>query len=118
MPWFIDVTDDSDLTIEPVDNCQPITDSENETIRKENKRATKKKMQLNNLHAPIRALAASSTTRLLFCPAFVSCLGSFAPLLSYFTFLTYLLPLLACLGNSTILLSSLMPTLVLGSLAV
>ena len=31
---FVDVTDNPDLTIEPVDNGQPITDSEDEKMRK------------------------------------------------------------------------------------
>ena len=31
---FVDVTDDPDLTIEPVDNGQPITDFEDKKVRK------------------------------------------------------------------------------------
>lgn len=45
---FIDVTDNPELTIEPVDNNQPIMDSEDEKLKKQNKRAAKRKAQLDN----------------------------------------------------------------------
>lgn len=35
--WFVDVTDNPDLMIEPVNNGQPITDSKDEKVRKQNK---------------------------------------------------------------------------------
>ena len=65
---FVDVTDNQDLIIEPVDNGQPITDSEDEKMRKQNKRAAKKKARLDNLRAPVRAPAAGSAAFLLSRP--------------------------------------------------
>lgn len=32
--WLVDVTDDPDLMIEPVDNGEPISDSEDEKVKK------------------------------------------------------------------------------------
>lgn len=75
---FIDVIDNRDLTIELVDNNQPITNSEDKMVRKQNKRAAKRKMQLDNFCASMQALTASSTALLLPCPSFVSWLGSLA----------------------------------------
>ena len=73
--WFVDVTDNPDLTIEPVDNSQPITDSKDEKIRKQNKCAAKKKAQLNNLRAPVRTPTAGSTALVLSCPGSSICLS-------------------------------------------
>ena len=42
-PRFVNATDNPDLTIEPVDNNQPITDSKDEKVRKKNKCAAKRK---------------------------------------------------------------------------
>lgn len=68
---FVDVTDNSDLTIEPVDNNQPITDSKDGKMRKQNKGAVMKKVQLDNLRALIRAPASDSAALLLSCLALV-----------------------------------------------
>ena len=53
-PWFIDVIDKSKLAIESKDNGQPITDSEDEKMRKGLKRAAKRKTRRDNLYAPVR----------------------------------------------------------------
>ena len=71
-PRFIDVTDNLDFTIEPVDNGQPITDSEDEKVRKQNERVAKRKARLDNLHAAMWAPAAGSAALSSSCPAPVS----------------------------------------------
>ena len=53
-PWFVDVTDEPELAIEPEDDGQPITDSEDEKMRKGLKRTAKRKAWRNNLYASIR----------------------------------------------------------------
>lgn len=102
---FVDITNNTDLTIEPVDNGQPITDSKDEKVRKQNKRAVKRKTQLNNLHASEQAPATSFAALLLSYSASVFCFKSFAPLLS-------------CLRSLTYFLSYLMPAPIPESLAV
>ena len=106
------------LTIEPVDNSQLITDSEDEKVRKQNKCAAKKKGRLNNICTPLRAPAAGSAALLLSCPTLVSRLGSSALLLSCLRSPTHLSPLAACLEIPTVLLSYLMLAPVHGSPAV
>lgn len=83
-PRFVDVTDKPDFIIETVDNSQPITDFENEKVRKQNKRVAKRKRQLDNLCVSIHAFAASFATLLLSHCAYIYCFISFTPLLSYF----------------------------------
>lgn len=77
-------------------------------MRKQNKRAAKRKMQLDNLYALVQAPAIGSTAFLLSCLACVSCFGSFAPLLSCLGSFTHLLPLFAYPITPTALLSYLM----------
>lgn len=72
--WFVNITNNSDLTIELVDNSQPIINFKNEKVRKQNKCIAKKKAQLDNLFAPIQASAAGSAAFLLFCPKSLTCL--------------------------------------------
>lgn len=76
---FVDVTDDLDLTIELVDNGQPITNSKDEKVRKQNKCVAERKARLDNLHAPVRAPAAGSAACSSSRPAPVSRPGSPAP---------------------------------------
>lgn len=102
VPRFVNVNDNRDLMIEPVDNGQVITDSEDEKMRKQNKHTDKKKTQLDNLRAPVLALVASSATLLLYCPGSPTCL----------------LPLLACRKTPIALLSYFLPAPVPRSLAV
>lgn len=64
-PRFADIMDNPKFTIKPVGNNQLIIDSEDEKMKKHNKRAAKRKARLNNLCAPIWAPTASSTTLLL-----------------------------------------------------
>ena len=73
-PWFVDITDKLELAIEPEDDGQPITDSEDEKVRKRLKRATKRKSRRNNLCVLVRqALVAGSVTLLLSVSALLSC---------------------------------------------
>lgn len=51
--WFINITDKPKLAIKPEDNNQPITDSEDEKVKKRLECATKKKVQRNTLCASI-----------------------------------------------------------------
>lgn len=106
---FIDITDNLELTIKPVDNGQPITDFTNEKVRKQNKRAAKIKAQFDNLCTPIWDFAADSTALLSFCPIFFSYLGLLAFLLSCLKSPTCLLPLYFCLETPTTLTSLLVP---------
>lgn len=115
---FIDVTDNPDPTIKPVDNNQPITDFEDEKVKIKNKYATKKKAQLDNLHASVRAHIASSTALLLPRFALVSCPRFFTPLSSYLGSFIHLLLFFTYPGTPTALLSHLVPTSVLESLAI
>ena len=87
-------------------------------MRKENKRTAKKKVQLDNLRAPIQAPAPGSTAMLSSCPALVSCSRSPNFLLSHSRSPTHLLPLFAYLRTPIALLSYFMLALVSGSLAV
>lgn len=93
---FVNVTDNLDLKIETVDNCQPITDSEDKKVRKQNKGVAKRKMQLDNLRAPVRAHATGSAAVLLSHPALDSCLESSAPLSSFPRSPTYSSSLAVC----------------------
>ena len=111
VPQFIDVTNNSNLRIEPVDNSQSNRDFKNEKVRKKNKRAAKRKTKLNNLRAPMRVPAASSAALLLSCSALVS-----RPAL-VFHFRSLAL-LLSCPRSHTCLLSRSLPTIVPGSPAV
>lgn len=113
---FIDITDNLKLTIKLVDNIQPITDSKNEKVRKQNKRAAKIKAQFDNLCTPIWDLAADSATLLSFCLISFSCLGLPAFLLSCLKSPTCLLPLYFCLKTPTALTSLLVPAPIPGSL--
>ena len=126
MLWFINGTDNSDLMIEPVDNVQPITDSKDEKVRKQNKRAAKKKARLNNICILMQALAGGSAVLLLSCPTPVFCSGSSAPLLPCFGSPICPSSLFSCLKTAIILshclvlapvlrfLAGLLPLLVLG----
>ena len=115
---FVDITDNPDLTIKPVDNGQPITDSKDKKMKKQNKHAAKKKAQLDNLHAPVRASAAGSATFLLSWLASISCSKSATSLSSRSGSLTCLSPLPTCLETPTTLLSCSMPAPILGFLVV
>lgn len=115
---FVDVTDNLDLMIEPVDNNQPIMDSKDGKMRKQNKRAGKKKAQLDSLSAPVWNLIASSATFLLFCVTLICCFGSPALLSSCFGSSTCLSPFFACLETPIALSSRFLPTLILGSSAI
>ena len=115
---FVAVTDNLHLTIELIDNGQPITDSKDERMRKQNKRAAKRKAQLGNLRTPVWAPVASFAALLLFCSALVSHLESPASLSSCPGSLTCSSPLLACSGTPTVLLSCPIPAPILGSPAV
>ena len=99
---FVDVTNNSNLTIKPVDNGQPITDSKDKKVKKKNKHAAKKKAQLDNLRPPVRASIAGSAVLLLSRPRSPTCL--------------LLLP--TCLGTLTALSSYFVSAPVLGSSAV
>ena len=99
---FVDITNNPDLTIEPMDNGQPITDSEDEKVRKQNKRTARRKTELNNLRAAVRDPA----------PGFTALLSS------YPGSLTCWLPLPARPGTPTALLSRLVRVPVPGSPAV
>ena len=108
-PWII-LKKERCLTIEPVDNNQLITDSEDEKVRKKNKCTVKRKTRLNNLHASMQAFAAGSTALSLPCLTLVSCPRSSAPLLSRLGSPTCLLPFNVCPGTSTALLCCSVPT--------
>ena len=113
-PWFVNVTNNRDLTIEPVDNNQTITEFEDEKMRKQNKRAAKRKARLDKLSTPMRTPVASSAALLSSRPTLVSCHGSSAPLSSCLRFLTRLLscPMPAPVPRSPAVL---LPLHVLGS---
>lgn len=111
-PRVVEIIDNLDLTIELVNNGQQITDSENEKMKKKNKCAAKRKAQLDNLFALVRAPAASFAALLLSYSALISCPKFFTPLLSRFGCSTYLLPLLACPEILITSFSRLVPTLV------
>lgn len=85
-PWCINVTDKSELAIEPEFNGQLITDSKNEKIRKRLEHIIKKKVWRDNHYAPMRQALAAGFVALLLShphrPALLSCFGSFTPLLS------------------------------------
>lgn len=87
-------------------------------MRKQNDCIAKKKARLDNLRASVQAPAADSAVLLLFCPASVSCSGSFASLSSCPGSPTCLLPLPDCPKTPTALLSRLIPAPVPRSLAV
>ena len=53
-PLFVDVTDKPKIAIEPKDNGQPITDSEDEKIKKKVERVAEKKTWRDNLCAFVR----------------------------------------------------------------
>ena len=53
-PQFVDVTDKPEFAIEPENDGQPITDSEDEKIRKGLERAAKRKAQRDNLYVLVR----------------------------------------------------------------
>ena len=112
---FVDVTDNPYFTIEQVDNGQPITNSKDETVRNQNKRAVKKKTRLDNLRTAVRASTAGSTALLSFCHAPIFYPRSPAPSSSCSGSPTWLSPLPACLGTPTVLSSHFMPTPVLAS---
>lgn len=92
-PRFVNITENPNLTTKPIDNGQPIIDSEDEKIRKQNKRVAKRKAQLNNLYALMRAPTADSAAWLLSSPTLISCLESLTLLLSCPWSPTYLSPL-------------------------
>lgn len=117
-PQFIDVINNPDLTIEPVNNNLAITNFEVEKVKKQNKYAAKRKARLNNLCDPVRALAASSAALFLSCPTLVFYCGSFAPLLSCLESPTFLSLLFACPETAIALLSCLVPAPVPEFLAV
>ena len=64
-PWFVDITDKSELAIELKDNAQPITDSEDKKMRKKLERTAKKKARRNNLCAFMRQVLAGDFTALV-----------------------------------------------------
>ena len=116
-PQFLYVTDNSDLTMEPMDNGQPITDFEDEKVRKKNEWVAKTKTQPEDLWVSVRALASNSAALLSSFPTFDFCLESPAFLLSYCRSSNCLFLLHSCFGTSTALSSCLLPALVLISLA-
>ena len=95
-----------------------MTDFKDEKVRKQNKRAAKRKAQLDNLYAPIRAFADSSAAFSLFCLAFISHPGSPAFLLSCLRSFNYLFFFCAYFRTFTALSSRLLPALVFESPAV
>lgn len=101
-----------------MNNGQPIIDSEDEKMGKQNKHVVKRKTRLNNLHALIEAPTTVSIAFLLSCLAPVSHLRSPTSLLSHPGSSIYLLLLFAYLGTPTTLLSHLILALVLRSLAI
>lgn len=111
VPWFVDVTDESKLAIEPkqVENGQPITDSENEKIKKRLKCIAKRKTWRNNFRALVQALAAGSATFSLSHPGISTLLLS----CSMPALLSRSVPAasLSCSRSSTPLSSRLVPAL-------
>lgn len=93
-------------------------DFEDEKVRKQNKRAAKKKMQLDNLRASIRAPAASSVAFLSSLLTTVSYLGFSAPFSFCLGSLTCLSSLLTCPGTHIAFLFCFLPAPVPESLAV
>lgn len=74
--WFVDVIDKPELAIEPKDDGQPITNSEDEKARKELERTAKRKIWCNDFRAPMQTPTASSLALLSSCPessALLSC---------------------------------------------
>lgn len=114
----MDITDNSDLTIEPVDNVESITDFKGERVIKKNEYRAKRKAQLDNLRVPKRAPTASSTNFLLFRLLLISWLRSHPLLSSCLGSPTCLLPLLAQFQTFTALSSRFVPAPVFESLAV
>lgn len=99
---FVDVTDNLDLMIKPKDNAQPITDSKDEKMRKQNDCTAKIKVQLDNLRTSRKAPATGSATLLLSSSGSPTCLS----------------PILACLETLIALSSCFVPAPVLGFPAV
>ena len=114
---FIDITNDPDLTIELIVNNQPIMDSEDEKVKKQNKRAPKRKTQLDNLFALVWVPVGGFAALLSFHPILILCFGSPTLLSSYFGSPTYLLLFLICPEIPTALLSCFVPAPVPGFLA-
>ena len=101
-----------DLTIKSVDNCLPIMDCKDKKIRKQNKQASNRKGQLDNLLALVWALPADFAGFLYFHPI------SFALLWSCSWSFTYLVLLLGCFGTPIGLFSRLLLALIFRSLAI
>lgn len=88
VPWFVHVTDKSMLAIEELKcDIEPITELENEKVKKMSEHAAKRKARRNNLYVfVLKALAASFTALLLPCPPMLtvlSCYGSLTLMLYY-----------------------------------
>ena len=129
---FIDVTDKLELTIEPKNNGQPITDSKDQKVRKRLERAAKRKARHDNFHAPMRQVLTTSSAALLLSgpallshplmPALLSHLGSLIPLSSYLPVPALLsrlpMPALSSRPGSPTLLSFCPPVPALSSLPV
>lgn len=115
---FVDVTENSDLIIEPVNNCHTITDFKDKKMRKYIKGAIKRKTQLDNPRTALQAPAAGSVGLLLPYFTLVSGLKSPFPLLSFFRSPTCLSSLPTCLETFVALLSRLIPAPIPESLVV
>lgn len=72
MPRFVNIINNPGLIIEIIANSQPIMDSKNEKVRKQNEHAAKKKAKLPNFCTFMQAPTTGSATFLLSCPALVS----------------------------------------------
>lgn len=91
---------------------------EDKKIRKKNKHVAKKKVQPDNVCAPVQATTTGFAAFLFFCLAFISCFEFSASLSSCFRSRTCLLPLSPYPGIPTASLSCLMPASVLRSPAI
>lgn len=101
-----------------MDNNQPVTDFEDKNVKKQNKRAVKRKPRLINLLAFVRALATGFAAPLLSHCAPVSCFGSPASLTFCPGSSTCLSPLFPCLRTRSALSSRLVSALVPRSQAI
>ena len=99
-PQFVDITDKPELAIEPGNDDQPITDSEDEKTRKGLKHTTKRQARRDNLCNLLRqALLAESATFLLSrSPLLTSLSCSPLPTLSCFPIPALSFPLVLALS--------------------
>lgn len=112
---FLHVIDQPELAIEPEDENQPITDSEDKIVRKELECAAKKKIQRDILCVPVRqALNSGFTAPSLSDLTLLSCF--LMPTKSSYPGLPTLL--LSCLFIPTLLFCPRSPTLLLSCLSI